>query len=126
VLTWLAEEWALVVACDQPFLAPELLRGLIEQPRAGVDAVVGRPTERQDPLPGLYRKTCLPVVERMLSHGDRDLKALLGSVRLREVPIELLREWDPRLHSYMNVNTLEELTRARALAAAAGGERHDS
>jgi molybdopterin-guanine dinucleotide biosynthesis protein A len=62
----------------------------------------------------------------MLVGGDRDLKALLASVRLCEVPVELLQEWDPQLLSYMNVNTPEELARARALAAAAGGEGRDS
>lgn len=126
LLRWLPEEWALVVACDQPFLAPELLRGLLEQPRAGIDAVVGRATELQDPLPGLYRRNCLPVVERMLARGERDLKGLLASVRLREVPVELLRGWDPQLVSYVNVNTPEELARARTLAAVVDGERRDS
>ncbi len=117
LLSWLEEEWALVVACDQPFLAPELLLGLIDQHTAGVDAVIGRTKERREPLPGFYRTTCLPVVERMLARGDRDLQALLASVRLREVPPDMLRAWDPELLSYINVNTPEELERARAVAA---------
>lgn len=126
VLDWLTEDWTLVVACDQPFLTPELLRGLTEQPRERADAVVGRTLERREPLPGLYRRTCLPVVERMLARGDRDLKALLNSIRLHEVSVEMLRGWDPELLSYVNVNTPDELERARALAAAVGGECHYS
>lgn len=118
LLSWLTEEWALVVACDQPFLAPELLHGLIDQHRADIDAVVGRTMDRREPLPGLYRTTCLPVVERMLARGDRDLRALLASIRLHEVPLDILRRWDPELLSYTNVNTPEELAKARALAAA--------
>lgn len=33
LMRWLPMEWTLVVPCDQPFLTPKLLRGLLAQPR---------------------------------------------------------------------------------------------
>ena len=122
LLRWLPAEWALVVPCDQPFLAPALLRGLLGEPREGVDAVVGRPAGLPEPLPGLYRRTCLDAVEGALGRGERSLRDLLASLRVREVPVEALRRWDPPLLSYLNVNTAADLARARALATSTDGQ----
>lgn len=109
LLRWLPVEWTLVVPCDQPLLAPELLRELIAQPRSAVDAVVGRPADLMEPLPGLYRSTCLSAIEEALARCKRSLHGLLASVRVREVPAEALRRWDPDLLSFVNVNTPADL-----------------
>ncbi len=126
LLRWLPAEWALAIPCDQPFLAPGLLRELLAQPRGDVDAVVGRPDDLTEPLPGLYRRTCLRAIEDALDRGERSLRELLLSLRVREVPAEVLRGADPQLRSYLNVNTPAELARARAQAASDGSERHQS
>ncbi|OGO50378.1 MAG: hypothetical protein A2148_12460 [Chloroflexi bacterium RBG_16_68_14] len=120
LLRQLPAEWALVVPCDQPFLAPELLRGLLAEPRNDLQAIVGRPARRIEPLPGLYRRTCLPVIEGALARGERSLQGLLSLLRVRAVPGKTLRRWDPSLRSYLNVNTPKDLARARARAAPAG------
>ncbi len=117
LLRWLPMEWTLVVPCDQPFLTPGLLRGLLAQPRGDVDAIVGRPANLPEPLPGLYRRSCLGAIEGALAHGERSLRELLTKLRLSEVLAATLCRWDPRLHSYLNVNTPADLQRPRALVA---------
>ncbi len=126
LLRWLPAEWALVAACDQPFLVPELLGGLLAEPRDDRDVVIGRPADLVEPLPGLYRRTCRPAVEGALTRGERSLRELLSSLRVRAVPAKTLRRWDPQLLSYLNVNTPADLARARALIASAGTERRAS
>jgi len=118
LLRWLPAEWALVAACDQPFLAPRLLQGLMNERRDGVEAVCARPGERLEPLPGLYHRSVLPAVDRALKRGQRSLGDLLESLRFREVPGQALERWDPSLASFLNINTPDELERARALLAA--------
>lgn len=126
LLRWLPVEWALVMPCDQPFLVAGLLRGLLAQARADVDAVVGRPADLMEPLPGLYRRTCLPAIEEALARGECSLRELLSSLRVHAVPLKVLRRWDPQLLSYLNVNTPADLARARAVVASAGMERRES
>ncbi len=120
LLRWLPVEWTLIVPCDQPFLAPALLRGFLAQPRDDVDAVIGQRGASIEPLPGLYRRTCLPAVEQALTRGERSMQNLLASLRVCAVPEALLRDWDAELLSYVNVNTPADLARARALAQAQG------
>ncbi len=126
LLRWLPVEWALVLPCDQPFLMPELLGELLAQPREGVDAVVGHPADLMEPLPGLYRREGIHAIEQALARGERSLRELLSSLRVRTAPAEALRRWDPQLLSYLNVNSPADLARARAIVAPAGIERGES
>ncbi len=118
LLRWLPVEWALVLPCDQPLLAPQLLAELLARRTRAVDAVVGRPSAIE-PLPGLYRRTCLPAIEAALACGERSLCELSTSLRVHAIPDAALRRWDPQLLSYLNVNGPADLARARTLAAPA-------
>ncbi|HTH50305.1 MAG TPA: molybdenum cofactor guanylyltransferase [Pyrinomonadaceae bacterium] len=55
-LTNSRSEWTLVLACDLPFVTPELLRSLANEESDDVDAVVPRQTDgRLQPLCAFYR-----------------------------------------------------------------------
>jgi len=123
LLRWLPVEWAFLVACDQPFLPPDLIHGLLAQPRAGAGAVVARPGREPEPLPGLYHRNCLATVDAALARGERSLRELLSRLRTHEVPDGLVRRWDPNLVSFVNVNTPADLERARALEASQMGQQ---
>ena len=117
LLSWLPTEWALVVACDQPFVAPRLLSELLAETHRDIDILCGQPGSALEPFPGLYRRTCLPVINTMLANGARSLQDLLAQVRVDVLSLKRVRRWDPELLSYLNVNTPDDLARARAIAA---------
>jgi molybdopterin-guanine dinucleotide biosynthesis protein A len=123
LLRWLPVEWALVAACDQPFLSPRLLQSLMNERRDGIEAICARPSDRLEPLPGLYHRSVLPAIDGALERGARSLLDLLGSLRVREVPRHLVELCDPSLASFLNINTLDELERARALEASQVGQQ---
>jgi hypothetical protein len=100
-------------------VAAELIRESrsgVAVPPDDVDAVVGRPGDRMEPLPGLYRGTCLQAVERELVRGERSLSELLASLRVHALSAEALRSRDPDLRSYVNINGPGDLAQARAMA----------
>lgn len=110
---------ALVVAWDMPFVSPALLARLRALGEAGgdaTDAVVPRVDGRREPLCAYYAPRCRAVAERQLDAGDRRLHALLDALRVRYVEgDELAAFGDPAL-LFANVNTPDDLGRARARA----------
>ena len=89
-------ELAVMVPTDMPFLTPDYLHGLVEAAE-GVDVAASE----TGPLPGAYRRSALPVLERQIAAGRFTLhRALEGlDVAIVSGNLELLR----------NVNTLEDL-----------------
>jgi molybdopterin-guanine dinucleotide biosynthesis protein A len=105
---------ALCVASDMPFLSAPLLRYL--SARAGeADAVIPEAAGGPQTLHAVYRKACLPAMERRLRAGQLKIVDLLDDLRVVRVTASDLRPFaDPDL-AFMNLNTPEDLARARAL-----------
>ena len=118
LLKWMPGEWALVVSCDQPFVRVNLLHGIMSHSDCTADAVVARTAERLQPMPGLYRKTCLPFVEEALAKGEMGLRDLLHHIRLYELEGDEIDRLDLEHASFININTPEDLANARRLATA--------
>lgn len=118
-------DWALVVACDLPFLSPPLLRYLAAQRRqADIDAVAavvplvgGRP----EPTHAIYSRRCLPAIRARLAAGQLKAAGFLDDVAVRYLNEADLRRHDPQLLSFFNINYPGDLARARELARAPAG-----
>ena len=115
-------DWALVVACDLPFISPPLLRYLAGQRRRdGVDAVVPVIGDRPEPTHALYSRRCLPAIRARLNAGQLKAAGFLDDVAVRYLNETELRRYDPQLLSFFNINCPRDLARARALARELGG-----
>jgi molybdenum cofactor guanylyltransferase len=109
-------EGALTVACDMPFLDPGCVRHLVERAGEG-DVVIPRVGDQLETLCAVYAKACLPHIERRLRAGRLKIVGFFESVRVVEVAeAELAAYGNPNV-LFMNVNTPEELDRARAIEA---------
>ncbi len=108
---------AFTVACDMPFLKAEVVR-LVVSHAGEADVVIPKVGDQYETLHALYAKACLPPMEAMLKAKRFKVIGFFPQVRVLEIPeAEVARLTDPDL-CFMNVNTLDELARARALAAA--------
>ena len=107
--------WALTVAGDMPFLSAPTCRYLFRRSESGCDAVVPVLEGQSQPLHALYNKRCLPAVEKALSAGLRRMDSFWNEVRVRLIPADPLRAFDPDLRTFTNVNTPTEWENARAL-----------
>jgi len=109
-------DWGLVVACDMPFLDRELLEHILAQ-REGHDAVVPMLGGRPEPTHAAYSKRCLPAMERRLKARELKIAGFFDEVRVGLLSQADVEDFDPEHLSFMNVNTEEDLARARALVA---------
>jgi molybdopterin-guanine dinucleotide biosynthesis protein A len=99
-----------------PFLRPEIVRLVVDRAGAG-DVVIPRVGGQYETLHAVYRKTCLPPIEERLTQGRLKITDFFGAVRVAVIEeAELTPYGDPAV-VFMNVNTPEELERARVLAA---------
>ncbi len=110
-------EWAIVAACDMPFLNADLL-GYLLSLREGVDVVAPVVAGRPEPTHALYSRECLPFIEERLRAEDLKITGFYGGVRVRYVEERDILRFDPELLSFFNVNSPQDLERALALAAA--------
>jgi len=114
-----AGEIAFTVACDMPFLHPEVVRLVVERAGEG-DVVIPRVGEQLETMHAAYSQTCLPPIEARLRAGRLKIVGFFDDVRVVEIAAaEVARFRDPAI-AFMNVNTPDELERARALVAELG------
>jgi len=106
----------LVVACDLPFLTPSLMRFLCEHGRDCDVFAFESDTDGLEPLCAVYSRACLPIIEQQLEAGEHKVSHFFSKVNTRLVRLQ------PGLafyieHVFLNVNTPDELERARMLAS---------
>lgn len=104
--------WALVVACDFPYVTSGLfarLAGFCEDHEAVAPI---QNDEIPQPLCALYRVApCLERAEQLINSGERKPIALLQSVRTRWVMFTELSDLDEASHFFDNINTPEDYAR---------------
>lgn len=106
---------AFVAACDMPFLNKELISYLISLAHK-YDIVIPKTEDGLQPLHAIYSRRCLPHMENLLRQGNLKIIDFFHLVKEREVLNDELIAFDPLLKSFFNVNTPEDLVRAKGLA----------
>ena len=116
-LTACRREWAIVVACDLPFVTAELFRSLAshrgdhDAPHdAPHDAIVPmQPDGRPQPLAALYRvDPCARRATELIEAGRRRPLDLLQSVNTRWVDFAEIANLDQAETFFVNINTPDD------------------
>jgi molybdopterin-guanine dinucleotide biosynthesis protein A len=104
--------WALVVACDFPFVTRELFARL-QSLGEGFEAVAPIQSDGiPQPLCALYRaEPCRERAEQLIKSGERKPVALLQSVETRWVSFAELASLKGADHFFDNINTPEDYAR---------------
>lgn len=107
-----------VVACDMPFLQPQLLsvqNDLLIQ--SGADVVIPRSKSGLEPMHAVYRReACLPAVKAAIEANERRMISWFSQVKVREMAPDEIALHDPEFRSFINVNSPEEFQMAEELA----------
>ena len=107
-----SSEWALVVACDFPFVTTDLFARMED---LGSDFEAVAPVQADgvpQPLCTLYRvEPCLAQAEQLIKSGERKPIALLQSVRTRWMVFDELVDLEGSESFFYNINTPEDYAR---------------
>jgi len=112
--------FALVVGCDMPFLNLNLLRFMILH-APGYDVVVPRLSMGIEPLHAIYARTCLEPIRETLEKGRLRIVDFWDRVRVCYIEQDEIEVLDPQKLSFFNINTPEDLDRAREVLTSAPG-----
>jgi molybdopterin-guanine dinucleotide biosynthesis protein A len=115
-LFYASQPHVFVTACDTPFLRKALVKNLLDSLTPELDIVIPHTEAGFEPLCALYSQKCLAFIEQQLLRRQLKIEPLFQKVCLKEIREPVLRDCDPELRSFFNINTPEDLTRAENLA----------
>ena len=104
----------LVVGCDMPFLNRDLLCYLIDV-APNFDVVVPRIDGLLEPLHAVYSRDCLTPIKELIDKDKLEVLHLFNLVKTRYVGKDEITKFDPQCLSFFNVNTPDDLIKAKNL-----------
>lgn len=115
-LFYMTTPYAFFAACDIPFLKKGLVDTILNHIEPGVDIVIPETSKGLEPLCSVYSKHCLKPIEQQLVKQQLKIRQVFQKVRVKKLPENILRENDPDLVSFYNINTHDDLVRAEHIA----------
>ena len=111
--------WTIVLACDLPFIKLELLDLLARRALAaseGPRVVIPYHPAGWEPLVAAYSRNCFKIARRLLDQENASLLDLKDNgVPFQIISEDDLKKTDPDLSSFNNLNTPEDLAKAREI-----------
>ena len=109
---------AAIVACDMPFVSPELISTLAERVEKGpLDVCVPREERGIEPLCAVWRReSCAPAACELLASDRQRIRCLIDRVHAGYLDEPQIVEAAGSLLCFENVNTPEEFAAAELLA----------
>jgi len=114
---------AIVVSCDIPFVSVSLLEymsGICSE----FDVVVPQIGTKAEPLCAVYSKNCVAPISALLKQNELKIIRLFPMVRVRYIEEDEIDRFDPGHLSFFNINSQDDLDRARTLATEKGWLLH--
>jgi molybdenum cofactor guanylyltransferase len=101
-----------VSASDTPFLQRALIETILGEIKPASEVIIPETSAGLEPLCAVYSKKRLPRIENLLSRDIFKIQMLFKDARMVKMPETRLRESDPDLMSFININTPRDLEKA--------------
>ena len=114
-----------MTACDAPFLKKEMVELVLKNIDENTDIVMPQTSAGMEPLCAAYSKNCLKPAEQHLKQNKLKIQLAFSRCRMKKISESDIREVDPELVSFFNVNSPEDLARAKEMAEEYGYHQPD-
>ncbi len=101
-----------LTACDTPFLSIRVVQLLLAHISMNHDVIMPATSAGLEPLCAVYRKSCLHTVQMRIIKKRFKIQNVFRAHRILKVSEKKLRDADPQLRSFFNINTPADLDRA--------------
>ncbi len=110
-------EYALITACDMPFVSPDIVRWLFAEAEGHDGATFEWPNGWIEPFLSVYRvEHSLRIAGELFEEKNLRLRMILRRLPdIRHIPIDSLKERDPKLLTLFDTDTAEALVEAEKI-----------
>lgn len=107
-LSQIKSDGALVLPCDSPFVTPYFVNKMFELKENSEACILTPvwPDGSTEPLHSYYCKECIPLIQKQLESGFRNVKSLFDKTDVDYISVEVL---DPDKSSFINLNRPEDV-----------------
>lgn len=113
-LRFSSSEYNFIIACDMPFAKAPLIRYLMDS-ADGYDIVIPEIDGKFHPLFGIYSKECISIIQGMLEQDMLRISDMFPKVKTCFLSRQELEKFDKGLVSLININTAEDLIKAKEI-----------
>ncbi len=111
-------EYSFVCAGDMPFVNFRVVDLLFEKAIGHDAALPKREDGKFEPLHAVYSKRLIPEIEKVFKNGRRSVLTPVFEMKdVVFVEVSEIREIDPELRTFMNINTVDEMQRVIELSS---------
>lgn len=107
--------FAFVFACDTPFLQENLVKTMLGCAENKDDVIIPETSKGLEPLCAIYSVRCLKTVEKKILSGGYRIQEVFRNLRVKKIEEKELKQADPGLISFFNINTPGDLDLAKRL-----------
>ncbi len=109
--------YVFVAPCDTPFIEPKVIQLLLDRALGNDGAIAVADSTRLEPLCGIYhRDKAISAAQKSIEGGRMSMLDMLSELkRLVKVPVKEIKEADPQLLTFRNINTAEDFTWAERM-----------
>lgn len=110
-------KYTLLLACDTPFLSPEILKFLLDVCVNKTAAIPRWPNSNIEPLQATYHaKAAAQAAKTALEEGKLDMRSMIANMQnIRYISTKVLQQLDPKLITFFNINTPNDLREAETM-----------
>lgn len=102
-------QWAFVTGCDVPILQKALVKSLYQTALdEQVDAVTPIQGQRIFGMTAVYRTRCWREASALIEKRQLRVSLLADRLNTQRVQLRQLRQYDPNLDSFVNINSLDD------------------
>lgn len=102
------------LGCDMPFPNPDLINYILQKP-AEYDVVIPEIKGKTEALFARYSKNSLPVILSYMLKDELKVQNILVELKVLKITSDEIDKLDPEHLSFFNINTQEDLKKAKDL-----------
>jgi molybdopterin-guanine dinucleotide biosynthesis protein A len=110
-------KYALITACDMPFISPEIVQWLFEEAEGYDGAVFEWKNGWIEPLLAVYRvEPSLEIAKELMNENNLRLRMILNRLpNIKHIPMDHLKVKDPDLLTLFDVDTVNAISEAEKI-----------